>query len=219
MNDENRNLYAPKRDIVIQTYGMKKTVHIIYPFFPIRQSDLDQRTKFDTSLTNRSSLAEADLKSLNLDLDYLLFGDSQLLFRPLRRVRTDSYFVLNYNWLYQELRNWNHFQYKITNSEENDAVESKENPIPPSNEKTTQSKLLVQTFPCKNFKKYSWKKRHHFWIYPRSTQKWSLKLTIFMITKMMKTILTILNLLSDTNIYQANNILMIQWPILITMTS
>ena len=156
LNGGNRNLYAPERDIITQTYGMEKSVHIIYPIFLLRQLELDQGSKFEKSLAKKSSLAEADMHGLNSDLDYLLFGESQLLFRLLKRVRTDGYFVLNYTWLYQKLQNWNPFSYEITHSEEKgDAVQSKEISKAPSIEKTTQSKVLIRDLPCKNFKKYS----------------------------------------------------------------
>ena len=156
LNGGNRNLYAPERDIITQTYGMEKSVHIIYPIFLLRQLELDQGSKFEKSLAKKSSLAEADMHGLNSDLDFLLFGESQLLFRLLKRVRTDGYFVLNYTWLYQKLQNWNPFSYEITHSEEKgDAVQSKEISKAPSIEKTTQSKVLIRDLPCKNFKKYS----------------------------------------------------------------
>ena len=155
MNGGNLDVYAPKRDIIIQTYGITKSVHIIYPFFPLRRSELDQGSKFDKSLTKKTSLAEDDLINLHSDLDFLLFGESQLLFRPLSRVRTDSYFGIKYTWLYQKWKNWNPFSYEITKSEDNDgAVQSAENSIAPSSEKTIQSKLLIQNLSCKNFQKY-----------------------------------------------------------------
>ena len=155
MNGGNLDVYAPKRDIIIQTYGITKSVHIIYPFFPLRRSELDQGSKFDKSLTKKTSLAEDDLINLHSDLDFLLFGESQLLFRPLSRVRTDSYFGIKYTWIYQKWKKWNPFSYEITKSEDNDgAVQSAENSIAPSSEKTIQSKLLIQNLSCKNFQKY-----------------------------------------------------------------
>ena len=155
MNGGNLDVYAPIRDIIIQTYGITKSVHIIYPFFPLRRSELDHGTKFDKSLTKKTSLAEDDLKNLHSDLDFLLFGESQLLFRPLSRVRTDSYFGIKYTWLYQKWKNWNPFLYEITKSEDNDgAVQLAENSIASSSEKTIQSKLLIQNLSCKNFQKY-----------------------------------------------------------------
>ena len=66
---ENRNLYARKKDIITQMYAMKKSVHIIYPFFHVRQSELDQSSRFDKSLLKKPSLSEADLKRLNSDID------------------------------------------------------------------------------------------------------------------------------------------------------
>ena len=155
MNGGNLDVYAPIRDIIIQTYGITKSVHIIYPFFPLRRSELDQGSKFDKSLTKKTSLAEDDLKNLHSDLDFLLFGESQLLFRPLSRVRTDSYFAIKYTWLSQKWKNWDPFSYEITKSEDNDgAVQLAENSIASSSEKTIQSKLLIQNFSCKNFQKY-----------------------------------------------------------------
>ena len=142
MNGGNLDVYAPIRDIIIQTYGITKSVHIIYPFFPLRRSELDQCSKFDKSLSEKTSLVEDDLNSLHSDLDYLSFSESQLLFRPLRRVRTDSYFVMKYMWLYQKWKNWDPLSYEITDSEDNEgAVQSAENSIASSIEKTIQSKL------------------------------------------------------------------------------
>ena len=142
MNGGNLDVHAPIRDIIIQTYGITKSVHIIYPFFPLRRSELVQGSKFDKSLSEKTSLVEDDLNSLHSDLDYLSFGESQLLFRPLRRVRTDSYFVMKYMWLYQKWKNWDPLSYEITDSEDNEgAVQSAENSIASSIEKTIQSKL------------------------------------------------------------------------------
>ena len=72
--EENYHLYARKLDILTQSYAMKKSVHIIYPFFPIRQSELDQASKFDKSLLTKPSMTKADLERLNSNLEYPLFG-------------------------------------------------------------------------------------------------------------------------------------------------
>ena len=83
------------------------------------------------------------------------FPDSDPWFRVLKRVRPDSYFVLNYMWLYQKWNNWNPFQYDITDSKVNDgSVQSCEDFMSPSNEKTTQSKLALTKMACQNFQKY-----------------------------------------------------------------
>ena len=149
MNGGNLDVYARIRDIIIQTYGITKSVHMIYPFFPLRRSELNQGSKFDKSLTKRTSLAEDDLNSLHSDFDFLLFGESQLLFRPLSRVRTASYFGMKYTWLYQKWKNWNPFTYEITDSQDNDgAVKSAENSIASSIEKTIQSKLHISNLSC-----------------------------------------------------------------------
>ena len=69
---ESHNLYARKKDIITQIYAMKKSVHIIYTFFPIRQSELDQCSRFDKSLLRKPSLTEADLNRLNSDIDSVI---------------------------------------------------------------------------------------------------------------------------------------------------
>ena len=40
--NKNRELFAQKLDILIQTYGIKKSVHFVYPFFSFQQSKSDE---------------------------------------------------------------------------------------------------------------------------------------------------------------------------------
>ena len=117
IDGKNQNLYAQKRDIIIQTNGMKKSVHFIYPFHPLKQSELDQISKFDKSLTRSSIIVSMDMARANSEFKFPLFGDSHLRFRPTKRVKADSYFVIDYTWCYQNWINWNPFRYEITSSE------------------------------------------------------------------------------------------------------
>ena len=114
LDGKNQNLYAQKRDIIIQTNGMKKSVHFIYPFYPLKQSELDQISKFDKSLTRNSTNVITDLTRANSENKCPLFGGSHLRFRPTKRVRADSYFIIDYTWYYQNWKNWNPFRYEIT---------------------------------------------------------------------------------------------------------
>ena len=116
LDGKNQNLYSQIRDIIIQTNGMKKSVHLIYPFYPLKQSELDQISKFDKSLTKNSINVTTDLARVNSEIKLPLFGDSYLRFRPTKRVRADSYFVIDYTWCYQNWKNWNPFRYQITES-------------------------------------------------------------------------------------------------------
>ena len=111
---ENRDLYARKRDIITQTYGMQKSVHLIYPCYPLKQSELDHFSKYDRSLARKSKNLNMDLAKINSEIKYPLSGDSHLRFRPIKRVRTDNYFVTDYIWYYQHWKNWNSSKYKIS---------------------------------------------------------------------------------------------------------
>ena len=111
---ENRDLYARKRDIITQTYGMQKSVHFIYPFYPLRQSELGHFSKYDKSLTRKTNNLKMDLETINSELKYPLSGHFHLRFRPTKRVRADNYFVTDYTWYYQSWKNWNPFQYQIS---------------------------------------------------------------------------------------------------------
>ena len=111
---ENRDLYARKRDIITQTYGMQKSVHFIYPCYPLKQSELDHFSKYDKSVIRKSTNLNMDLATMNSEIKYPLSGDSHLRFRPIKRVRTDNYFVTDYIWYYQHWKNWNPFKYKIS---------------------------------------------------------------------------------------------------------
>ena len=113
LDGENRDFFAHKRDIIVQTYGMEKSVHFIYPFYPLKQSELDQFSKFDKSLTRKSENLKTSLARANSEIKYPVSGDLYLRFRPTKRVRADSYCVIDYTWYYQNWKNWNPFKYEI----------------------------------------------------------------------------------------------------------
>ena len=139
--DENRDLYARKRDIITQTYGMQKSVHFIYPFYPLRQSELDHFSKYDKSLTRKTNNLKTDLAAINAEIKYPLLGHSHLRFRPTKRVRTDNYFVTDYTWYYQSWKNWNPFQYQISEPvKEKSQTGSIHAKRTPSSENITKSK-------------------------------------------------------------------------------
>ena len=48
-DSKNWNLYAQKQNIIIQTKGMKKSVSLIHPFYPLKQSELDQLLTRDST--------------------------------------------------------------------------------------------------------------------------------------------------------------------------
>ena len=117
---ENRELYAPKHDIITQTYGMKKSVHLIYPVFTLKQSELNRSQILDgrivpalKQMMTNSAKAEIELGRLNWAMEHPLIGEHRLIFRRLDKVQTAAYFVLYYKILYQKYSNWNPFQYRI----------------------------------------------------------------------------------------------------------
>ena len=120
---------------------MQKSVHFIYPFYPLRQSELDHFSNYDKSLTRKTNNIETDLETINSEIKYPLSGHFHLRFRPTKRVRADSYFVTHYTWYYQSWKNWNPFQYKISQSvkekAQTDSIHAKK---APSSENITKSK-------------------------------------------------------------------------------
>ena len=107
-------IYTRRNEKLLLKQRNEKSVHLIYPFYPLKQSELDQISKLDKSLTRNSSNVITDLTRANSENKYPLFGESHLRFRPTKRVRADSYFIIDYTWYYQNWKNWNPFRYEIT---------------------------------------------------------------------------------------------------------
>ena len=77
-NDENRKFYAPKIDCIVQTNGIKKSIHFVYQFYPIKQYELDLCLISEKLLAKRNDTLK-NVKDMNLEK--LLASESYLRFR------------------------------------------------------------------------------------------------------------------------------------------
>ena len=77
-NDENREFYAPKIDCIVQTNGIKKSIHFVYQFYPIKQSGLELCSMSEKLLSKKNDT----LKNIeNMNLEKSMPSESYLRFR------------------------------------------------------------------------------------------------------------------------------------------
>ena len=77
-NDENRQFYAPKIDCIFQTNGIKKSIHFVYQYYPIKQSELDLCSITEKLLAKKIYTLK-NIKDMNMDQG--LVSKSYLRFR------------------------------------------------------------------------------------------------------------------------------------------
>ena len=131
--NENRELFAQKLDILIQTYGIKKSVHFVYPFFSFQQSKSDNGPMV-ASMDHRQELAISKMMSIIAEAKYPLDYEHCIRVRLLNRARADSYLVVDYESYYQYFKNLDPFKYII-----NDVDRDQKIPEAPSSEKISKS--------------------------------------------------------------------------------
>ena len=107
-------VFTRKRDIVIQTYGMKMSIYYIYPLFPLKQSEMNSSLKSDRFLANNFEGISEQLTKIFVKTGHEPVGHQHLRFRVLKRVRTDTYFMVDYTWLSELIRIENQIRYEIS---------------------------------------------------------------------------------------------------------
>lgn len=124
---ENQYAFAKKHDIIIQTHGIRKSVHIIYPLFPLKHSELDNCSKIDKR-------------------KICLIGESKLLFRQLAGVRMKYYSILPYESLYKN-RDRNRLCYTINEENFEDEADTTKKTDPSLNQLSdVQISCQIQRF-------------------------------------------------------------------------
>ena len=109
-------VFTRKRDIVIQTYGMKMSIHFIYPLFSLKQSEMNPSSKLDRLSANNFKRISEQLTKISVKTGHEPVGDQHLRFRALKRVRTDIYFMVDYTWLSKLIKTENQIRYRISDS-------------------------------------------------------------------------------------------------------
>ena len=76
-NDVNRQFYAPKIDCIVQTNGIKKSIHFVYQFYPIKQYELELCSITEKLLAKQNdtlkNIKEMNLRKLLTSESYLRF--------------------------------------------------------------------------------------------------------------------------------------------------
>ena len=79
-NDKNREFYAPIIDCIVQTNGLKKSLHFVYHFCALKQSELNNCSMSDKLLAKKNKTLD-DIKDVNSQLEKPLKSESYLRFR------------------------------------------------------------------------------------------------------------------------------------------
>ena len=79
-NDKNREFYAPIIDCIVQTNGLKKSLHFVYHFCALKQSELNHCSMSDKLLAKKNKTLD-DIKDVNSQLEKPLKSESYLRFR------------------------------------------------------------------------------------------------------------------------------------------
>ena len=123
---------AQKHDILIQTCGIKRSVHFVYPFFSF------QKFKSEENFSDyQQTSAMREMKSINAHTNDPLDHEHFIRLRLTNRARADTYLVVNYEWYYQYFKKLDPLKYLINDVKRDQKVTPKNEA--PSSEKISKS--------------------------------------------------------------------------------
>ena len=132
LRNESREFLAQKHDVLIQTCGIKRSVHFVYPFFSLKKLKSEE-----SSVDYRQELAMNELNLINANTKDPLDHAHFIRLRLTNRARADTYLVVNYEWYYQYFKKLDPLKYLINDVERDQTVTLKNEA--PSSEKISKS--------------------------------------------------------------------------------
>ena len=112
--NEDNDLFVKKHDIVIQTCGIKKSVHFIYTLLTLRQSESARNLNVDACWRNTIKKTSMKLENINSKTKTPIASNSFIRYRLTTRVRADLYSTIDYTSIYRKFKNWTPLQYNIS---------------------------------------------------------------------------------------------------------
>ena len=132
LRNESRDFLAQKHDILIQTCGIKRSVHFVYPFFSLKKLKSE-----GSSVNYRQELAMNEMTFINANTKDPLDHAHYIRLRLTNRARADTYLVVDYEWYYQYFKKLDPLKYLINDVERDQTVTPKNEA--PSSEKISKS--------------------------------------------------------------------------------